>query len=38
VFVDNRAVVVEGPSDLDTALGEVIDIAKRRGAHRRTDP
>ena len=31
VFVDNRAVVVEGPKDLDTALGEVIDISQERG-------
>ena len=34
VFVDNRAVVVEGSTDLDTVLGEVIDLASRRGAHR----
>jgi cyclic 2,3-diphosphoglycerate synthetase len=37
VFVDNRAVVVEGSTDLDTALGEVIDLARRRGALRGTD-
>jgi Predicted GTPase len=30
VFVDNRAVVVEGPKDLDTALGEVIDRSQER--------
>jgi hypothetical protein len=34
VFVDNRAVVVEGSTDLDTALGEVIDLARERGSHR----
>ena len=34
VFVDNRAVVVEGSTDLETALGEVIDLAKRRGDSR----
>lgn len=34
VFVDNRAVVIEGPSDLDTSLGEVIDLATERGALR----
>lgn len=34
VFVDNRAVVVEGSTDLDTALGEVIDLARGRGSHR----
>jgi cyclic 2,3-diphosphoglycerate synthetase len=31
VFVDNRAVVVEGSEDLDTALGETIDLARNRG-------
>lgn len=31
VFVDNRAVVVEGSVDLDTALGEVIDRSLERG-------
>jgi cyclic 2,3-diphosphoglycerate synthase len=31
VFVDNRAVAVEGPIDLDTALGEVIDRSLERG-------
>ena len=30
VFVDNRAVVVEGSKDLDTALGEVIDRSQER--------
>jgi cyclic 2,3-diphosphoglycerate synthetase len=31
VFVDNRAIVVEGPTDLDSALGDVIDLAIERG-------
>jgi len=31
VFVDNRAVVVEGSKDLDTALGVVIDRSLERG-------
>ncbi len=31
VFVDNRAVAVEGPVDLDAALGEVIDRSLERG-------
>ncbi len=31
VFVDNRAIVVEGDTDLDTALGRVIDLAIERG-------
>ena len=34
VFVDNRAVVVEGSTDLDTALGEVIDRASERRTRR----
>jgi cyclic 2,3-diphosphoglycerate synthetase len=34
VFVDNRAVVVEGSSDLDTALGTVIGLAVARGTQR----
>lgn len=34
VFVDNRAVVVDGSTDLDTALGEVIDLALERGGQR----
>ena len=34
VFVDNRAVVVEGDTDLDTALGTVIDLAVERGRER----
>ena len=38
VFVDNRAVVVEGMTDLDTALGEVLDLARSRGARRGTNP
>ena len=33
-FVDNRAVVVEGSTDLDTALGDVIDLATQRGTDR----
>ena len=33
VFVDNRAIVVEGPTDLDTALGDVIDLTLERGGH-----
>ena len=37
VFVDNRAVVVEGSSDLDTALGEVLDLALQRGDRRGTN-
>ena len=36
VFVDNRAVVVEGDTDLDTALGGVIDLAIERGRERGT--
>ncbi len=31
VFVDNRAVLVQGQGDLDTALGEVIDRSLERG-------
>lgn len=34
VFVDNRAIVVEGPTDLDTVLGEVIDLSLERGRER----
>jgi cyclic 2,3-diphosphoglycerate synthetase len=34
VFVDNRAIVVEGPTDLDSALGEVIDLTLERGRAR----
>ena len=34
VFVDNRAIVVEGPIDLDTALNEVIDLASERASGR----
>ena len=34
VFVDNRPVVVAGSTDLDAALGAVIDLARARGAHR----
>jgi cyclic 2,3-diphosphoglycerate synthetase len=34
VFVDNRAMVVEGSTDLDTALGDVIERALERGGRR----
>ena len=34
VFVDNRAVVVEGDTDIRTALRETIDLARQRRAHR----
>jgi len=34
VFVDNRAVVVEGSRDLDTALGEAIELARDRARER----
>ena len=34
VFVDNRAVAVEGSRDLDAALAEVIDLARTRGRER----
>jgi cyclic 2,3-diphosphoglycerate synthetase len=34
VFVDNRAVVVSGPPDLDRALREVIDLARARARDR----
>jgi len=34
VFMDNRAVVIEGSIDLETALGAVIDLATQRGADR----
>ena len=34
VFVDNRAIVVEGPTDLDSSLGEVIDLSLERGRGR----
>ena len=34
VFVDNRAIVVEGPADLDFALGELIDLSLDRGRER----
>jgi cyclic 2,3-diphosphoglycerate synthase len=37
VFVDNRATVVEGGTDLDTALGEVIDLAVERGHRTRQE-
>jgi cyclic 2,3-diphosphoglycerate synthase len=34
VFVDNRAVVVDGDADLDALLGDTIDLAFERGADR----
>ncbi len=34
VFVDNRAVVLEGDADLRSALGETIDLAEERRASR----
>jgi cyclic 2,3-diphosphoglycerate synthetase len=34
VFMDNRAVVVDGTTDLESALGEVIDLARERAATR----
>jgi len=34
VFVDNRAVVVEGPTDLSDALRRTIDLATARGSAR----
>jgi predicted GTPase len=34
VFVDNRAVVVEGDTDIHTALRETIEIARQRRAKR----
>jgi predicted GTPase len=34
VFVDNRAAVVEGPTDLRTALVEVLELAVERGKNR----
>jgi cyclic 2,3-diphosphoglycerate synthetase len=34
VFVDNQAVVVEGSTDLDSALGQVLDLAIDRGEAR----
>jgi hypothetical protein len=34
VFVDNRAVAVEGDTDLPTALRETIDLAGERSAPR----
>ena len=32
VFIDNRAEAVEGTKDLDTALTEVMDLARQRGS------
>jgi cyclic 2,3-diphosphoglycerate synthetase len=34
VFVDNRAIVVEGPTDLDSSLGELLDLSLGRGRER----
>lgn len=34
VFVDNRATVVEGDTDLDTVLGSVVEVAMHRGRDR----
>jgi cyclic 2,3-diphosphoglycerate synthetase len=34
VFVDNRADVIDGSVDLDTALGDVLDLAEARAKHR----
>jgi len=34
VFVDNRAVTLEGDTDLPTALRETIGLAEERGAQR----
>jgi cyclic 2,3-diphosphoglycerate synthetase len=34
VFVDNRAVVLEGSIDLDEALGEIVDLARSRRGER----
>jgi cyclic 2,3-diphosphoglycerate synthase len=34
VFVDNRATVVEGDTDLDTVLGSVVELAIQRGRDR----
>ena len=38
VFVDNRAEVTEGSTDLATAFGEVIDLAIARGMARGANP
>jgi cyclic 2,3-diphosphoglycerate synthetase len=38
VFVDNRAEVTEGSTDLATAFGEVIDLAIARGMARGSEP
>jgi cyclic 2,3-diphosphoglycerate synthetase len=34
VFVDNRAVVVEGDADLSATLGEITELARKRREHR----
>jgi cyclic 2,3-diphosphoglycerate synthetase len=36
VFVDNRAVVVEGSFDLETAIGETLELARERAQERIT--
>jgi cyclic 2,3-diphosphoglycerate synthetase len=38
VFVDNRAEVTEGSTDLATVFGEVIDLAIARGMARGSEP
>ena len=38
VFVDNRAEVTEGSTDLGTAFGEVMDLAIARGMARGSEP
>jgi len=32
--VDNRAIVVEGSNDLDTALGDIVELARTRRSER----
>jgi predicted GTPase len=34
VFVDNRAVVIEGDADLDTLLGDTLELAAERSRQR----
>ena len=38
VFVDNRAVAVEGDTDLDTTLGWIVELAVQRGRDRGQTP
>ena len=38
IFVDNRAIALEGDTDLPTALRETIGLAEERGARRNTLP